>query len=115
MSLLSLQIILIIICPGSSLIPDMYLLLRLNELNLKSALVHTQLFKVDFVTEDIFLDSGREGSKGSVEALCGVQPPLGQPQPLPQETLQPGQGAAHLRPGILTQKTAQARPQVCHH
>ena len=83
MSLLSLQIILIIICPGSSLIPDMYLLLRLNELNLKSALVHTQLFKVDFVTEDIFLDGGREGSKGRVETLCGVQPPLGQPQPLP--------------------------------
>ena len=39
---------------GSSLIPDMYLLLRLNELNLKSALAHTQLFKVDFITEDIF-------------------------------------------------------------
>ena len=52
---------------------------------------------------------------GAGEGLEAVHPPLREPQALPQEALQPGQGPPHLRPRVLVQQTAQPGSQVSHH
>ena len=119
-TLRSLQIILIIIiCQLRLLTNPLYVCTftaNWTQFKIRVGSYYT-IIKVDDVTKHIYflLDGWREGSIWVEETLCAVQPPLREPQPRPQETLQPGQGAPHTSPGILAQQTAQARPQVSHH